>query len=62
MAKDPNSNRIVVAYNSTKIDIVERNNIHSILDLEREILLGVRGLTTYLFTTIMYIYPVPSEY
>ena len=36
MAKDPNSNRIVVAYNSTKIDIVERNNMHSILDLERK--------------------------
>ncbi len=49
MAKDPNSNTIIVAYNSTKIDIVEKNNIHSILDLERENIVGGKTINNISF-------------
>ncbi len=49
MAKDPNNNTIIVAYNSTKIDIVEQNNIHSILDLERENIVGGKTINNISF-------------
>ena len=49
MAKDPNSNTIIVAYNSTKIDIVEQNKIHSILDLERENIVGGKTINNISF-------------
>ena len=34
MAKDPQKNILIVAYNSTKVDIIKDNRIYSILDIE----------------------------
>lgn len=49
MAKDPEKNTIVVAYNSTKIDIIENNNIYSILDLDRQNIVGGKSINNITF-------------
>jgi hypothetical protein len=49
MAKDPQKNTLVVAYNSTKIDIIESNSIYSILDVERENVVGGKSINNISF-------------
>lgn len=49
MAKDPQKNTLVVAYNSTKIDIIEDNSIYSMLDVERENIVGGKSINNITF-------------
>ena len=49
MAKDPLKNTLVVAYNSTKIDIIEDNSIYSMLDVERENIVGGKSINNITF-------------
>ena len=49
MAKNPQTNTIVVAYNSTKIDIIDGNSIYSISDVERENIVGGKSINNITF-------------
>ena len=49
MAKDPQKYTLVVAYNRTKIDIIEGNSIYSILDVERENVVGGKSINNISF-------------
>ncbi len=49
MAKNPLKNTLVVAYNSTKIDIIENNRIYSMLDVERENIVGGKSINNITF-------------
>ena len=49
MAKDPLKNTLVVAYNSAKIDIIEDNSIYSMLDVERENIVGGKSINNITF-------------
>ena len=49
MAKDPQKNTLVVAYNSTKIDIIEDNSIYSLLDVEKENVVGGKSINNITF-------------
>jgi hypothetical protein len=44
MAKDSQNKALVVAYRSTKIDIIKGNSIYSILDVERENIVGGKSI------------------
>jgi len=44
MVKDPQNNILVVTYKSTKIDLIEGNTIYSILDVERENIVGGKSI------------------
>ena len=49
MAKDPQKNTLVVAYNSTKIDIIEDNSVYSILEVESENIVGGKSINNIAF-------------
>ena len=49
MAKNPQTNAIVVAYNSTKIDVIDGNSIYSISDVERENIVGGKTINNITF-------------
>lgn len=49
MAKDPHKNTLIVAYNSTKIDIIENNSVYSILEVERENVVGGKSINNIAF-------------
>ena len=49
MAKDPQKNILIVAYNSTKVDIIKDNRIYSILDIERENIVGGKSINNISF-------------
>ena len=49
MAKDPQKNTLVVAYNSAKIDIIEDNSIYSMLEIERENIVGGKSINNITF-------------
>ena len=49
MAKDPQKNTLVVAYNSAKIDIIEDNSIYSMLDVEKENIVGGKSINNITF-------------
>ena len=49
MAKNPLKNTLVVAYNSAKIDIIEDNSIYSMLDVERENIVGGKSINNITF-------------
>ena len=49
MAKDPQKNTLLVAYNSTKIDIIEDNSIYSMLDVERQNIVGGKSINNITF-------------
>ena len=49
MKKDPRKNRLVVAYNSAKIDIIEDNRIYSMLEIERENIVGGKSINNISF-------------
>ncbi|MDC3029776.1 hypothetical protein OA183_00095 [Flavobacteriales bacterium] len=49
MAKDPQRSTLVVAYNSAKIDIIEDNSIYSMLDVERENIVGEKSINNITF-------------
>ena len=47
MKKDAESNTLVIAYKSCKIDIIKNNNIQSLLILKEKILLGGNQLIIF---------------
>ena len=49
MAKDPQKNTLIVAYNSTKVDIIRDNSIYSMLDIERENIVGGKSINNITF-------------
>ncbi len=49
MAKNPQKNTLVVAYNSAKIDIIENNSIYSMLDIEMENIVGDKSINKIVF-------------
>ena len=49
IAKDPQKNILVVAYNSAKIDIIENNSIYSMLDIEMENIIGDKSINKIVF-------------
>lgn len=49
MAKDPHKNTLVVAYNSSKIDIIEDNSVYSILEVESENIVGGKSINNIAF-------------
>ena len=49
MAKDPLRSTLVVGYNSAKIDIIEDNSIYSMLDIERENIVGEKSINNITF-------------
>ena len=49
MEKDPQQDVLLVAYKSSKIDIIENNNIYSILDVERENIVGGKSINNITF-------------
>ena len=49
MAKDPHKNTLIVAYNSTKMDIIEDNSVYSMLDIESENIVGGKSINNIAF-------------
>jgi len=49
MKKDLESNTLVIAYKSCKIDIIKDNNIQSLLDIERENIVGGKSINNISF-------------
>ena len=49
MKKDVESNTLVIAYKSCKIDIIKDNNIQSLLDIERENVVGGKSINNISF-------------
>lgn len=51
MSKDHESNTLIIAYNSSKIDVLKNNTIYALLDIERENIIGGKSINSISFNS-----------